>query len=178
MQQNRLPRTKPKEIKPMFLPNDFIQPGAPRHTRWISSYPAELGFTEEDEVRGPKELYRLLRRQIKWAEEDSQQLKKECEDLEEIRKCEWLEKELLLDQTILGEESYYERYRFVRATLIPTLTNQEFRPAPERVYQSAYSPPPKANRSSPAPSYHPSQPVQQEANESAAAILASMNQQA
>lgn len=80
-----------------------------------SSYPPELGFSEEEEARGPKELYRLLRRQIHWAEEEGDALKKECEALEELEKKEWLEKEILLDQVIKNEISWHERRQKVLA---------------------------------------------------------------
>jgi hypothetical protein len=76
---------------------------------WTSSYPAELGFTAEEEARGSKELYRLLRRQVHWAEEEGELLKRQCEHLEEMRKKEWLDKEVLLDQVIRNEISWNER---------------------------------------------------------------------
>jgi hypothetical protein len=76
---------------------------------WTSSYPAELGLTAEEEARGPKELYRLLRRQLHWAEEEGELLKRQCEQLEELRKKEWLDKEVLLDQVIRNEISWSER---------------------------------------------------------------------
>lgn len=76
---------------------------------WTSSYPVELGFTAEEEARGPKELYRLLRRQIHWAEEEGELLKRQCEQVEELRKKEWMDKEVLLDQVIRNEVSWNER---------------------------------------------------------------------
>jgi hypothetical protein len=80
---------------------------------WTSSYPAELGFTAEEEARGPAELYQLLRRQLHWAEEEGVLLKRQCEALEELRKKEWLEKETLLEQVILSENDYHERRKKV-----------------------------------------------------------------
>lgn len=63
----------------------------------------------EEEARGPKELYRLLRRQVHWAEEEGELLKRQCEQLEELRKKEWLDKEVLLDQVIRNEVLWNER---------------------------------------------------------------------
>lgn len=82
---------------------------------WISSFPTELGFTAEEEARGPKELYRLLRRQVKWAEEDTNDLTSEVDELEALRKKEWLEKEILLDQCLKTEVSWHERRAMVIA---------------------------------------------------------------
>merc|ERR1712093_244580 len=41
------------------------------HPGWTSSYPVQLGFTAEEEARGPKELFFLLRNEIEWAQEES-----------------------------------------------------------------------------------------------------------
>jgi hypothetical protein len=175
MQANRTPRVKPKEFVAQAHPDIFVEFGSKKDQRWASSYPIELGFTEEDEARGAKELYRLLRRQILWAEEDSEQLKGQCEALEEMRKREWLEKELLLDQAAQGERDYHERRRLVKEGLVPSLSNQEIKVAADRIWSNAYSPP-NVHASSPTPMPNPSQPVE-EARETAA-ILASMHHQA
>jgi hypothetical protein len=76
---------------------------------WSSSYPAELGFTSDEEGRGPEQLYKYLRRELIWIEEESEQLKRQADELETIRKREWMEKEVLLDQAVTNELSYYER---------------------------------------------------------------------
>ena len=76
---------------------------------WTSSYPAELGFTAEEDARGSKELYRLLRRQVHWAEQQGKSLERQCEEIERLRKQEWLDKEVLLDQVIRNEVSWHER---------------------------------------------------------------------
>jgi hypothetical protein len=88
---------------------------------WTSSYPVELGFTAEEEARGSKELYRLLRGQVHWAEEEGESLKIQCEELEELRKKEWLDKEVLLDQVIRNEVSWNERRQEVLRVLGPTI---------------------------------------------------------
>lgn len=75
-------------------------------TGWTYKFPAELDFSPEEEARGPKELYRLLRRQIHWAEEEAESLKKQCEFMEDIRKKEWLEKEVLFDQVTKNEDEW------------------------------------------------------------------------
>ncbi|TAQ88547.1 hypothetical protein B7494_g3161 [Chlorociboria aeruginascens] len=80
---------------------------------FTSSYSAELGFTADEEARGPEELWKLLRRQVHWAEEEGELLKRQCEIMEEIRRKEWFEKEILLDQVIKNEIDWHERRRKV-----------------------------------------------------------------
>ena len=88
---------------------------------WTSSYPAELGFTAEEEARGSKELWRLLRKQVHWGEEEGELLKRQCEELEELRKKEWYDKEVLLDQVIQSEVIWNERRQEVLRGLGPTM---------------------------------------------------------
>lgn len=75
----------------------------------------DMGFTEEELALGPKELFRLCRRQLKWAEEDKAVLQAELETMTELRDKEWLEKEILLDKVIKGEMDWLERRRTVLA---------------------------------------------------------------
>ncbi|KAI1000310.1 hypothetical protein K3495_g7885 [Podosphaera aphanis] len=76
-------------------------------------YPSELGFTAMEEDTRPKELYRLLRRQVHWAEEEAEILQYSCHVLEDLRKKEWLEKEILLDQALKVDINWQERRRIV-----------------------------------------------------------------
>ncbi|RAL65092.1 hypothetical protein DID88_001199 [Monilinia fructigena] len=82
-----------------------------------TSYPPELGITLEEEAKGPVELWKLLRKQIKWAEEEGAELRKQCELMEELRKKEWMEKEVLLDHVIERELDWNERRKEVLAGL-------------------------------------------------------------
>jgi hypothetical protein len=81
---------------------------------------ADDGFKSEELALGPKELWRLLRRQAHWADEEAESLKQEIEMMNEIRDKEWLEKEILLDQVIKNEMDWFERRKHVLATL-PTV---------------------------------------------------------
>lgn len=80
---------------------------------WASSFPSDLGFTLEEEARESKELHRLLRRQLHWAEEEAESLKRSCEILEELRKREWVEKEILLEQALKTELDWHQRRNLV-----------------------------------------------------------------
>lgn len=96
---------------------------------WTSSFPHELGFTTEEESKGSMELWRLLRRQAHWAEEEGELLKRQCDALEELRKQEWLEKEILLDQVIHGEVDWHDRRKEVLAGLAKLPSADEIKAA-------------------------------------------------
>ena len=60
------------------------------------TYPADVEFSEEELALPLDHLYKLLRRQIGWAEEVGVELKKDVEELEGKHKKEWQAKELVL----------------------------------------------------------------------------------
>lgn len=63
----------------------------------------ELGFDERELTMAPRDLYRLLRRQIFWAEKETAQLKAEWDELRPKREQSWLEKEAIFDDVIDAE---------------------------------------------------------------------------
>lgn len=138
---------------------------------WISSYPPELGFTAEEEARGPKELWRLLRRQLHWAEEEAESLKRQCEMMEDLRKKEWLEKEILLDQTMKNEISWHVRRSEVLAGRADLPSADEIKAAAERAWSNVLSP---SRGMSPGLPPIKGQPVEDQRE--AAAVLASLHQ--
>lgn len=136
---------------------------------WISSFPPELGFTAEEEARGPQELWRLLRRQLHWAEEEADALKRQCEMMEEMRKKEWLEKEILLDQTMKNEISWHVRRSEVLAGRADLPTADEIKAAAERAWSNG-----DIGAGSPSLAPPRGQPVEDQRE--AAAVLASLHQ--
>ena len=60
------------------------------------TYPEDIHFTERELAMPLDHLYKLLRRQICWAEEIRVELKTEVEELEVKHKKEWQAKELVL----------------------------------------------------------------------------------
>lgn len=70
------------------------------------AYPSDVQFTEEELALPPDQLFRLLRRQIHWTEEDGAELREEVAALEADRKKEWLEKELILANVMEAELAY------------------------------------------------------------------------
>ena len=66
-------------------------------------YPNDVQFTEEEIAMPPDQLFKLLRRQVHWAEEDGSDLKDEVQILEAKRKEEWQAKELVLANVMEAE---------------------------------------------------------------------------
>ncbi|ERT03065.1 c2h2 finger domain containing protein [Sporothrix schenckii 1099-18] len=77
----------------------------------------DQGFTAHELELSPKELYGVCRLQLQWAEDESEELRKECAAWEAAAHNAWLEQQVLLDQVILSEKDWYERRKAVLATL-------------------------------------------------------------
>ncbi|KAJ6131227.1 hypothetical protein N7523_001687 [Penicillium sp. IBT 18751x] len=69
----------------------------------MPEYGPELGFDDHELAMHPHDLYRLLRRQIHWAEKESAQLRAEWDEIRPKREQSWLEKEAVFDDVIDGE---------------------------------------------------------------------------
>ena len=85
----------------------------------LTQLPTELGFPTEELEMNPRDLWRLLRRQLHWDLEESESLQRELEVTEAILQKEWVEKEIILDQVIKGESDWHKRREEVLAT-VPT----------------------------------------------------------
>lgn len=73
----------------------------------------DQGFTSKELGMPLDRLARLCRLQVKWAEQEGEQLRDECRQWEELYKQEWLEKEVLLDQVVHSEEQWQEQRQAV-----------------------------------------------------------------
>lgn len=79
--------------------------------------PAELftqltekdGFEHRELAMPLKKLHTVCRAQVKWAEEDGEELKQECKQWEDIYKQAWLEKEVLITQMYESEVDWHKR---------------------------------------------------------------------
>jgi hypothetical protein len=69
----------------------------------IPEFGPELGFDDREVTMAPRDLYRLLRRQIFWAEKETAQLKSEWVELRPKREQAWLEKDAVFDDVIEAE---------------------------------------------------------------------------
>lgn len=74
------------------------------------AYPTHLQFTKEEMALPPKKLYQLLTRQLKWAEEELEELRADVELLEKRRNEEWILKELLMENVQESELIYHTRH--------------------------------------------------------------------
>ncbi|KAH0603845.1 uncharacterized protein H6S33_007504 [Morchella sextelata] len=63
-------------------------------------YQPEDGFDHDEDTRPPRELMRLLKRKLAWAEQSREELKGTLEGLEKRRRRGWVRKEVLLDRVI------------------------------------------------------------------------------
>jgi hypothetical protein len=93
------------------LPTDNIQYIPAHHPitgqpGFMITYPPDIHFSAWESSIQADELLRLLRRQVHWAEQESEELKAEVERLERLRREEWVLKELLLDGAL---EEGFER---------------------------------------------------------------------
>jgi hypothetical protein len=150
-------------------PSNGVANGA-ETSGWTSAYPENLYFTAEEEARGPHELYRLLRRQIIWAGEEGELLKKQCEAMEELRHKEWLEKEVLLDQVISNEIDWHQRRQEVLAGMAQL-------PSIDAIRAAATGAAPQISQESAIASSPPAIPTlaQKIEEREASSVLASMN---
>lgn len=69
-------------------------------------YPADIQFTDEELAMPPDKLFSLLRRQVHWAQEEGSELKNDIKSLEDSRKEEWMEKELVLVNVMEAEIAF------------------------------------------------------------------------
>ncbi|EON96817.1 putative zinc finger protein [Phaeoacremonium minimum UCRPA7] len=83
----------------------------------------EQGFTAKEIALPLEQLHSLCRRQVRWAEKDGEELKKQCKKWEDVYKKAWLEKEVLLDQVIKSEMDWYGRRRQVLSGVADVVVN-------------------------------------------------------
>ncbi|RYO91625.1 hypothetical protein DL766_003196 [Monosporascus sp. MC13-8B] len=75
----------------------------------------QQGFTSKELAMDMESLYKLCVANVKWATREGELLRRECNQLEEAYKQEWLEKEVLIDQVARVEEDYWKRRQAVLA---------------------------------------------------------------
>lgn len=69
----------------------------------MPDYGPELGFDHHELAMQPRDLYRLLRRQIHWAEQETAHLHTAWDEIRLKRERAWQEKEGVFDDVIDGE---------------------------------------------------------------------------
>lgn len=88
---------------------------------FMITYPDDIIFTQWESEIPADSLMRLLRRQIAWAHRDAEQIKAECEQLEDLHQDEWTRKELLLDALMERQLAAGLKEDTVEATLASTM---------------------------------------------------------
>lgn len=83
-------------------PNDNIRYTPAHHPvtgqpGFLINYPPDIHFTPFESEIPADQLLRLLRRQLHWAKQESEELARANASLEEMRHEEWVQKELLLE---------------------------------------------------------------------------------
>lgn len=73
----------------------------------LPEYGPEIGFDDHELSLPPQDLYRLLRRQIHWAEKEGKDLRAEWDRTKPKRKQSWLEKEAVFDDVIDAEMRWF-----------------------------------------------------------------------
>ncbi|KAI1107599.1 hypothetical protein F4804DRAFT_296506 [Jackrogersella minutella] len=73
----------------------------------------QQGFSSNELVMDKKSLYKLCVANLKWASKEGEALKRQCKEMEEAYRQEWLEKEVLLDQVVQIEEDWWQRRELV-----------------------------------------------------------------
>ncbi|KAL1883140.1 hypothetical protein VTK73DRAFT_9507 [Phialemonium thermophilum] len=73
----------------------------------------DQGFTSKELAMPLERLHTLCRCQARWAERESEDLRRQCKKWEELYNREWLEKEVLLDQVVQTEMDWHKRRRAV-----------------------------------------------------------------
>lgn len=69
----------------------------------VPEFTPDLGFDAHELALPPSQLYRLLRRQVHWAEIETSKLKRQWQELEPKRKAAFFEKEAALTEVIDAE---------------------------------------------------------------------------
>lgn len=77
--------------------------------------PPDLNFTTDEASMSRHDLFRILRRQVHWAEQNAQSLNSSLSTLENMRKTEFLANELALENALEGAYAAAERKGLVGA---------------------------------------------------------------
>lgn len=97
-----------------YVPAHHPQTGQPG---FMIHYPPDVHFSSYESLIQADQLWRLLRRQLKWAQDEGKELDDIVEGLEADRKKEWIQKEALLKALIDLDSKKVSKYRKQQADL-------------------------------------------------------------
>ena len=104
-------------------------------------YPPDINFTAWESSVSADQLMRLLRRQLHWAQKESEDVKKEIEMLEQQKREEWLLKEILLEGALEAELAQAEKEHLLDKVDAKVRAAMEADVAPARQYTWTDGPP-------------------------------------
>ncbi|KAJ5135863.1 Zinc finger C2H2 [Penicillium bovifimosum] len=115
VQRLRLKLTQPREpgteaepvAEPPIVPAPIAGDTVDSEENTMPELGPELGFDESELALSPRDLYRLLRRQVAWAEKETKELEKTWEEIRPRRERAWREKEVVFDDLIDAEISLF-----------------------------------------------------------------------
>jgi len=73
----------------------------------------EAGFTREEIAMPIERLAKLCKLQVKWAEQEGESIREECQAWEQIYKNEFEEKEALFEQMVQVEQAWHQRRKAI-----------------------------------------------------------------
>lgn len=76
---------------------------------FVIKYPEDILFSHQECEMPADQLLRLLRRQVHWAMQEGEDLKKELEEMEQEKREEWIRKEILLEGVLDSELALAKR---------------------------------------------------------------------
>jgi len=93
-------------------------------------YPSDIQFSAEEIAMPPDELYRQLRREVRWSEQDGIELQNEVKVLEAKEKEEWMAKELVLTNLMEAELAVAHRKGASQMTIEKHMQDLPLAPLP------------------------------------------------
>lgn len=85
-----------------------LSPGTRDET--FGRFPPDFEFDEHETSLDRRQLFRLLRRQIHWAEQEGKDLHGETAELEKDRRKEWMAKELVMENLLEAEYANADKF--------------------------------------------------------------------
>jgi hypothetical protein len=121
LQRIKLKLSQPKEHdQPTATDNKSTGHDDDPDTFPIPDFDPELGMDDYELALPSKQLYRLLRRQIHWAELETAKLQREWKAIEPRRKESWLAKETIFNDVVNAETTLYQLLTVLGASPSPT----------------------------------------------------------
>ena len=98
----------PPDDNIMYTPGHHPITGQPG---FMITYPIDIHFSSWESSIRANALMSLLRRQIHWAEQEGEKVKRECAELENRRRQEWERKEVLLERVLEASHAHAQQSR-------------------------------------------------------------------